>query len=101
MLRLLQAACSRGGQEEGQVTSRTGGRTWAEESASLPDASSFSAGMDLALSSRSSRCSFSSLRPEALSWPSTSAALLRLVTALLIRSAASLIFSSRWISCLS
>lgn len=67
----------------------------------LPVTLSFSVAIDLALSSCSSQCNLFSLRFEALSWPSTSAALLRLVTALRSLSAASLIFNSRWISCLS
>lgn len=67
----------------------------------LPMPLSFCVAIDLALSSCSSQCSFSSLRVEALSWPSTSAALLRLVTARRSLSAASLIFSSRWICCRS
>ncbi len=60
---------------------------------------SFCVAIACAFSSWSSRWSFSSFRLEALSWPSTSAAFLRLVTARRSRSAASLIFSSRWISC--
>lgn len=62
---------------------------------------SLSVAMARALSSCSSQCSCSSLRLEARNWPSTSAALFRLVTARRSLSAASLIFSSRWISCRS
>lgn len=60
---------------------------------------SFSGATARALTSCSALWSFSSLRRDAFSWPSTSAALLRLVMARLILSAASLIFSSFWISC--
>lgn len=66
-----------------------------------PAVVSLSVAMARAFSSWSSQWSCSSLRVEARSWPSTSAALFLLVTARRSRSAASLIFSSRWISCLS
>lgn len=67
----------------------------------LPGVGSLSVAMARAFSSWSSQWSCSSLRVEARSWPSTSAALFLLVTTRRSRSAASLIFSSRWISCLS
>ena len=64
-----------------------------------PVVRAFSVAIALEWSSCSSKCSRSSLRFDAFSWPSTSDTLLRLVTARRSLSAASLIFSSRWISC--